>query len=486
MSWVPKKTVKRPGFTLLEVTIAIALIALIVTTSIIAFAGTVDSSFKLRDYSDKSFLTQKAMEERISQVKREGGAETAEKTLFGKDVEAFLVSEQMEGTDKVLTALVVLDKAPEPRLPEVIKVINKGKEYLYLDEVAGHMEYQISGPTDDLSLWYTQWFIADPYLMDGGVQRDFSMPLEFSYGDGSTTSEDLYPTYPNHFTGTRIVGNQMIVTDADLGRHLVYHVQPVGHYGITGAGNQSALIYTMGVPVVNGLQHHIDINFFAKSNGENLLLGDDYAVTGVENISDMRRRADIRLQNASSKPHIKTVTKYRMVLDEGRLERIQKRLRLENAYSPLTDTSNEMTLSMNIFYQGQDAVLFEQDYSQWSPYRCWDIRITDHKVIMKLPESSSGQAQVVYESQALTLGHMHTISFAVASGDSNFQLRVDGVEAERIVASDFKPYCRTRGKRIGGAGDLELTEVVYYNRVLTATELDQVDKYMRDKYRCDG
>ncbi len=493
MSWVPEKMVKRPGFTLLEVTIAVALIALILVTSIIAFAGTVDSSFKMREYSQKAFLNQKAMEEEITRIKQEGSPQTLTVSLFNKEVQAFPVSQEMEGTDKKLMSLVVLDRAPEPLLPEVVKVINRGKEYVYLDELAGPMDYQITGPTNDLSLWYTQWFIADPYLMDEGLQRDFSMPLEFVYGDGATTSEDLYPTYPNHFTGTRILGSQMALTEEDLGRHLVYHVQPVGHYGITGKANQSALIYAMGVPVVNGLRHHIDINFFAKPNGENLLLGEENAVTDLTSISDMRNRTagnkptSISLMNVSGQSRIKSVTKYRMLMDGGRLERIQKRLRLKHYYFPLSDSANRMTLSMNIFYQGQDATLFEQYGSgnQQSSLR-WDLKIMGHKVTMRLPQSSGGQTQVVYVSDDLTQGEMHTITFKVASGERGFQLLVDGVQAELKVNTSYTPAFTTGVKRIGGTGDLELTELVYYNRVLTASEFDQVDTYMRDKYRHSG
>lgn len=487
MSWAPRKNAKKPGFTLLEVTIAITLVAVIVMVTVVAFAGTVDSSFKLREYSDKSFINLKAMEEEISEVKRNGGGQTAHVTLFGKEVEAFLVSHQMEGTEKYLSSLVVLDRAPEPQLPEVVKVINRGKEYVYLDEIAGPMDYEISGPTDDLSLWYTQWFIADPYLLDEGIQRDFSMPLEFSYGDGASTSEDLYPTYPNHFTGTRILGNQISLTEKDLGRHLVYHVQPVGHYGITGRANQSALIYAMGVPVVDKLHHHIDINFFAKANGENLLLGDDQAETNVAAISDMRDRVNnkpssIPLQNIAYQTPIRSVTKYRMLLDGGRLERIQKRLRLKNAYFSLSDDSNKFSVSMNIFYGGQDAILF-QHYPKWYPSLVWDVRISNGRVIMQLPPSSSGQAQPVYVSHELSEDQMHTVTFTAVSGDRNFLLRVDGIEAERQVPSTFTPSFSSGSKRVGGTGDLELTELVYYKQPLTATDLGRLDQYMRDKFR---
>ncbi len=489
MSWVPRKCAKKPGFTLLEVTIAIVLIAMILVITIIAFAGTVDSSFWLRDYSQKSFLNQQAMEERITEVKHNGGEEVSYGTLFGKTVEGYLVSEVMEGTAKHLKTFVILDSAPELLLPNVDVVTNSGKPYLYLNESTGPMDNTISGPTDDLSLWYTQWFVADPYLMtdeNGKLQRDFSIPLMFSYGGGMTSTEDLYPTYPNHFAGTRIVGDRLTVTEAYLGRHLVYHVQPVSYYGITGPGNQSSYIYAMGVPVTAGLKYHIDMNFFGKSDGTNLAL--DEVVNNVSSIQDLynegsnTRPANVTISTQGSNP-VRSVSKKILNLDDGKLQRNQKILRLRNAYVNLSSL-NAVTVFMNFYYSGQEGILFGEVPVTSGTQNRWRVNISsDDKVQMWLTSSNRQAVRLVFESEPLAKGTVHNVSFIVQGGACN--MKVDGEAATQVI-SNFSATSTNQTKRIGGTGDIQLTEVLVYNTALDELNFSKVERYMLNKNRADN
>lgn len=492
MSWVPRKSVKRPGFTLLEVTIAVVLIAMILVITIIAFAGTVDSSFWLRDYSQKSFLNQQAMEERITEVKHNGGDEVSY-VLFGKTVEGYLVSEAMEGTAKHLKTFVIRDSAPELLLPNVDVVTNKGKPYLYLNEMTGPMDYTISGPADDLSLWYTQWFVAEPYLMGWDlnhgrmVQRDFSIPLMFHYGGGITSTEDLYPTYPNHFTGTGIVGDRLTVTEKYLGRHIVYHVQPVGHYGITGLGNQSDYIYAMGVPVLSGLKHHFDMNFVGRPDGTNLELDETLNVDKVQDLyngGSNTRPANITISNDGSNP-VKSVSKVIMELDDGKLERNQKILRLKNAHVPLGATDN-VTLFMNILYEGDSSGLLflqKQEKNSYTATRC-EVGIEDSKIQMRLLTTDGLQS--VYESEPLVENTMYTVSFAVTGGGADHFLRVDGIDAGELEHSDISMGQTVSSAQMGGTGDIQLTEVLVYNTALDELKFSRVERYMLNKNRADN
>lgn len=493
MSWVPKSKVKRPGFTLLEVTIAIVLIAMILVTSIVAFAGTVDSSLKLRTYGQNVFLNQEVMEERITEVKQNGGGDVAYETLFGKSVKGYLISEQMEGTTKYLKTFVIEDTAPELRLPNVDLVINRGNPYAYRGERVGPMDYTISGQTDDLSLWYTEWFVANASMKVGEVQKDFSIPTMFNYADGATTTEDLYPTYPNHFSRTRLVNSEITVSDDFLGRHLVYLVQPVGHYGILGVGNQSTYLYVMGVPVTSGLKHHFDMNFLSKADGSNLGLGEDVNVTTVDdmyNEGSLTRPKKITITTEGS-GSIRSVSKRLLSLEEGTRERNQKFLRLKNAYADLSK-ADQVTVSVNLYHEtGSQGLLFTRDvttgggwwWQQPVTTKSWEVKITDEgRVQMWLYGDSS--LQLVYESEPLEEEQMHNISFTVASGKGNHQLRVDGEEVE-AVREDFDARIQSSGNaiRLGGSGDRQLTEMVLYNRVLTENEFDSLEQYMLDKFQ---
>lgn len=480
MLWVPKTPWKRRGFTLLEVTIAIVLIAMILVTSIVAFAGTVDSSFKLRKYGHDTFLNQQSMEERITDAKKNGGEEAYVGTLFGKTVDGYLISEQMNGSGKHLQTFVIPDGAPSLRLPNVDVVINRGKPYVYLGEQAGSMDYNISGPTDDLSLWYTQWFIADRYMIDGSLQKDFSIPHKFSYGGGATATEDYYPTYPNHFTGTRIVGDRITMIEDYLGRHLVYHVQPVGHYGITGDGNQSTFIYVMGVPVTSGLRNHIDLNFYAKSGDINLALGETVTVSSIAdmyNSGSTTRPANLTINNAGTR----TISKKVLLLDNDKLERNQKMLRLRNTYISIGNM-NTVSVSMNFYYSGQQGILFtEQPVTSGTDNR-WRVSISnDDRVELWLAPSSTGAVQKVFESEPLEKDTMHNATFVVQSG-RDLKLTVDGEDAIQLVPN-FGAYSTSRAMRIGGNGEIEVTEVLVYGRALNSTEFAKVEKYMLDKNR---
>lgn len=484
MLWVPRTSSKKRGFTLLEVTIAIVLIAMILVTSIVAFGSTVNSSFRLRKYGHDTFLNQQAMEERITDAKKNGGEDVYVGNLFGKSVEGYLISEQMNGNSKHLKTFVIPDGAPSLRLPNVDVVINRGKPYVYLGEQAGSMDYNISGPTDDLSLWYTQWFIADPYMMDGSLQKDFSIPQKFSYGGGATATEDYYPTYPNHFTQTRIVGDRITMIDEYLGRHLVYHVQPVGHYGITGDGNQSTFIYVMGVPVTSGLRYHFDLNFFSKTGGMNLALGENVNITQIEDMynngSTSTRPVNVSVTNLVSSG-IRSVSKKVLLLDDGKLERNQKILRLRNSYVNLT-SMNTVSVSMNFYYSGQQGILFtEQPVTSGTDNR-WRVSISsDDRVELWLAPSSSGAVQKVFESEPLEKDTMHNATFVVQSG-RDLKLTVDGDAATQLIPN-FSAYSTSRAMRIGGNGEIEVTEVLVYGRALNSTEFAKVEKYMLDKNR---
>lgn len=481
MSWGPRKLTKRPGFTLLEVTIAIVLIAMILVTTIMAFGGTVNNTFWLRKYSQNSFLNQQAMEERITEVKQKGG-DLSYGSLFGKTVEGYLIAEAMEGTGKELKTFVVQDQTPELLLPNVDVVVNRGQPYLYLNETAGPMDYYISGPTDDLSLWYTQWFAADRYLVEDGIQRDFSMPLLFSYDGGATSTEDLYPTYPNHFSPTRIVGDRLTVGNDYLNRHLVYHVQPVGNYGITGLGNQSTYIYVMGVPVMAGLRYHFDMNFFAKTDGSNVGLGEIVNVTSIQDLynggNDKRPQAiTVSTQGSNS---IRRVSKQILLLDQGRLERNQKLLRLNNAYADLT-SSSAVTVFMNFYYEGSQGILFGEVPVTSGTQNRWSVRIAeDGRIQLWLTTGSWTAVSKVFESEPLAMDTMHNVSLIVQGGAC--RLRVDGEEATQLIPN-FSAYSTSRVKRIGGTGEIQLAEALVYHAVLNETNFFRVEQYMLDKNR---
>ncbi len=483
MLWVPKTPSKKRGFTLLEVTIAIVLIAMILVTSIVAFAGTVDSSFKLRKYGQDAFLDQQAMEERITNAKKSGGEDSYSGVLFGKTVDGYVISEKMDGTTKHLKTFVIPDGSPELRLPIVDGVVNDGKPYMYLGESTGPMRYSFHGPVDDLSLWYTQWFLADSYLMQGGRQVDFSIPKKFAYGDGSTVEEDVYPTYPNHFSQTRIVGDRITAIESYLGRHMVYHVQPVGHYGITGDGNQSSYVYIMGVPVISGLRYHIDMNFFAKTSGYNLALGETENVTKVQdmyNNANASRPVDLSITTYGS-GSARSVSKKVLLLDDDKLERNQKLLRLKNAYVGLA-SMNSISVSMNFYYSGQEGTLFREQAVTSGTDSRWKLIISsDDRVELWLTTANNRPVELVFQSESLEKDTMHNATFVVQSGQ-DIRLTVDGADATQLIPN-YKTYSANRAKWIGGTGEIELTEVVIYTRALSSTEFSKVEKYMLDKNR---
>lgn len=489
MSWDRRPLRQRPGFTLIEIIIAMVSISMIVTTVVVAFAGTIQNSIDLREYSHESYRVQEVMENRISHTRQEGDpANPMTLSVFGKQVSGYLVRENFTGTAKHLDCFVIQETPQEINLPTVTKVESSGRTYGYIGQEAGPVSYEYTGSVADLSLWYTQWFVADEYIEQNNVQHDYSIPLQYTYESQSDMEEDIYPTYPNSFRGTRVVNNRITLSSDYLGRHLVYHVQPVGNYGVLGKGAQSSLFYVMGVPSINGLEHHLDFNFFPQVDQKNLLMLEPKAVTSLR---DVYRESNLAIKFLPA-PLVgeANITKHNLLLDEDRVVRNQKILRLKDAAVPLSMAAGNQTSGfINLYYQSNSqGVLFAQNPPRTNTvFDNWQLKLTaEGKVQLLLPGRKGSQrvaAEVVYESDALAPDTMHTIAFVVKNG-TDYKLYVDGVSAQHKADANFRAETSALNKEFGGQGDVLYSEILVYGTAVDNARFQSIQEYMikKNKY----
>jgi hypothetical protein len=214
-------------------------------------------------------------------------------------------------------------------------------------------------------------------------------------------------------------------------------------------------------------------------------------IVNVDKVQDMynggsnTRPANIMISNDGS-DSVKSVSKEIMELDDGKLERNQKILRLKNAHVTL-GAANNVTLFMNIFYEEDlDALLFLQKQGKGSTVTRCEVRIEDGKVLMRLLTTDGLQS--VYESEPLLENTMYTVSFAVTRDEEGHFLhflRVDGIDAGELEHSDISMAQTVSSMQMGGTGDIQLTEVLVYT-ALDELNFSRVERYMLDKNRADN
>ncbi len=481
------KTIKK-GFSLVEVTIAMVLVSVVLLALLAGFGNANRNIFNLRAFAVDSYDSQKAMEEMIYEAKDTGtvGVLTT-KNIFGRSVDGYLIEDTFaHNASKKYSAFVVPGKSSAINLPTVDSITNEGLPYIYLGEQTGPIKHSFTGSTSYLSSWAFQWCVANRYEVDSsGVQNHFSTPLMYDYYDGVHEDENPMPQFPIDYSGIDKYNTKITATADLLGKHIVYKIQPIGLFGVAGDAKASDPVYVMGVPVLTNLLVHYDPNFL-KNGDYAYKLGESFNLTRLYDMYHRGNNTAVQVADGFATGSVDG-KKDSLTYNGGIAQRTQQFYNFNDAYIDLPSTGANYTVYLNfqVNSSAPTGVLLEQ--TSIIGTNNFVLKITPDRKLQLIcdgEDAATGTPYtnlVVYESAPLSTSAsgqpLHTIALSIKP--NSVRLRLDSSEmtfADGVPAT-FLPQIVNADKRLGGAGHVEIAELLLYNLNYDAS----VEKFLYDK-----
>lgn len=443
---------KNKGSSLLEIMIAVAIIGIIVAAFLPSVGNYFSKIIEAKYITEDDFTAQKAIENEIQNIKNQLEANTTPTNKQNYTLFTGTYRRTVSGYPRTYTSsdgnslftIVADNRIPEFKVATITSSIIKlwvGVEIPYAYATTPSLSIKsttvLSDPENvnltNISRWYVsrEGFNINP--------AETATPLEIEIGT-------VYPSFPDDYMIIPAAkGTDLTTISAGYaGRFIVYTVTPASTSGKMGKTFTSNPVYISGLPVISGLKLNLDGSKIANNDTTN------------------------SVRKSGSSLYVK---KWIDVSNNG-------------IYASQTTTNRQPLLIREEF--GNFLSQYGSVYSTYAKFLRFDgsndymrtqntgMRATTQFTFFIVRRSSNA---------SLGLGDNQWHVIAGINGISTYQID-NGSTANGILSGITVTSSGSNNSyiTIGNVSE-DVAELVVYNRILTASETDQVNRYLLDKYK---
>ena len=484
------------GLTLIEIIISIALLGIISIT----FLSSISSYFSMlsntKNITQDVFAAQKTIEDEIEAVKNEvnaGGAPSGPQTytLFtGADqraVTAYPREVVISNNRKIFTIVAdtrmpefIVPVASDPGLTPRINDVVVAHSYA-LEPNTSMKVTSVVNPNGVFLLNKHEWFVSS---------AGFNIPM-VKNPDNLDEDNDLgrlYPLFPEDYVPVPIKSesNQLNVSsiNADMiknypGRHIIYTISPFAVSGKKGATVFSNPVFLSGLPILNGLKLHLDASFVSKENTEGHVRVVSPDEIYAKQWPDLSRNGNNAEQNhSSSQPRLGEV-----IYDANQwgksLSGILGTSMDIGSFTPSTTSQLSVVVAAKVKQNHANGGL-EPINPIIKGGETWGFGWTDTGSLGYYIKSEDIAIDNYYATQYKTPDDKwHVFTGILTTNDLKF--RIDGHDVSVSLDSSLSTI-NTDSITINWHPNLEIGEVLIYDRDISGDDLDDIENYLYDKY----
>ncbi|TCT16901.1 prepilin-type N-terminal cleavage/methylation domain-containing protein [Natranaerovirga pectinivora] len=473
----------KKGFTLIEIIIGLAIIGIIAISIIASFSNMYVMTSATKNFTDEVFQSQQEIELQMQEVKNQvilGSTPAGQQsyiifqgTPYQRSVKGY-PREVYVGSSGMIYTIVADTRMPEF---EVATISNVGIDLRSGSNIISHA--YISTPS--LNIRSSTPVITDPNnvnlmnLHKWYVSRaGFNIPMIENPEEPEIGVK--YPRYPNDYI---IIPNETLsnlnnIHSSYRGRHIIYTITPAAKSGKMGVTIPSNPVFISGLPITEGLVLHLDASYINKEDTNQVRTinsNEIYAKRWLD-LSSSKRDA-IQNQNVSQPQLVEL--EYSANQWGKSLRGYQGVTMSTGLFSPNNTTNLSVIVSAKIQENHSGSphnLIINGGSGSWgfgwndSGSLCYYLRnaINDH----------------YYASQSKTPDHDWHVFTGIIT-QNNIIFRIDGNEV--VVPRQLPVSSINIGPvRINWHSQLEIGEIIIYNRDISGQDLETVENYLYNKY----
>jgi len=461
----------KKGLTLIEVVLSMFIIGLIATAFIPSLFSNFSMLFRTREITKNIFEAKQDLERSIELVKNgdylSDGNKFQSKTfkLFEKEIEGVLINQPISGEKKIVAFVPIISEdiqeivIKEPRVEAgTVGISPLGPIYGFKEEsLKGSRGKLDERSRDYYNLSIFNWYVSKPGF-EGFIPGTVNNVNEGYFGT-------RYPQWPHDYVKVKtsynvvdILYNLKEYVEDYQGRHIIFSEIPVSRIGKYGTEEPSQPVYLIGLPVLDSLSLHLDVDTIQEEiNDEKLLYWSDI-----------------------SKDGIKTNEKINIKYDED--------------LGKFAEINNKVTISENL-QLGEDITIFivfnntslEVDKSIMDSNPGWKINLNERKVEFILGQ---GERQIKLASDTTLDNNKHILVGQISkrtNGEVKLEVKLFVDNEEKTFTGDTDIF--NSSPSVLSIGDdkskLNLYEIIIYNSALSEEDINSVRKYLARKHRIE-
>ena len=466
----------KKGLTLIEVVLSMFIIGLIATAFIPSLFSNFSMLFRTREITKNIFEAKQDLERSIELVKNgdylsDGNKFQSETfNLFGKEIEGVLINQPISGEKKIVAFVPIISEdiqeivIKEPRVEAgTVGISPLGPIYGFKEEsLKGSRGKLDEGSRDYYNLSIFNWYVSKPGF-EGFIPGTVNNVNEGYFGT-------RYPQWPHDYvkvkTSYNVVDNlnnlKEYVEDYQ-GRHIIFSEIPVSRIGKYGTEEPSQPVYLIGLPVLNSLSLHLDVD------------------TIQEEINTKEEKK--LFWSDVSKHDLKTNVEVKLKYDEdlGKFIEIEELVTIpEPRSSELLPLGKDITFFI-VF--NNTSLEMDKRESIMDSNLGWKINLNERKVEFILGQ---GERQIKLASDTTLDNNKHILAGQISKKTNGVvKLFVDNEEKTFTGDTDIfnsSPSVLSIGD---DNSELNLYEIIIYNSALSEEEINSVRNYLARKHRIE-
>lgn len=490
-----KQLQRRQGFTLVEVIVSLVILSVITISLLSFFASGYSNTLLLRNQNDENFEVQAYFEEEMAKAKKSGANGTDELTFVyrvgnGSPKEITVVGKHLTyPTEKAVrkTQLFVSNQREAVLdLPTDLKASiagNPAPTYLYLgDKVPAGTVSRTGTAVDNVKVELREsWLLSHRSIGDNNLVPVGTLVAS---GNEEGLSTVVLPTMSNttrdvkELSSTNYPSSGFTVTNEMRGKYLTFGGRAVSTLGRVGSYVTAQPIWIMGVPIVNGLSVHTDVDL-ATTKAKGPIPSDGEAYTDIE-VKDYRNNVtftgNIPIQSIVDQK----IGQPRQFITFNGDEMYFSKRNLEAS-----------TTSVRIGNQPQSGQLLKYEVGSLK----WVVNLTEGGAItVDVTDdtliNSSGSRETTVTNLDYSKDHSIHVRTSKLSGQEVLKVEVflDGsvIHSENLslrgLIGNSSVTHPASSARIYFGGKTYINELAMYTRALSDTELTTLTTYFSRKY----
>lgn len=491
-----KQLQRRQGFTLVEVIVSLVILS-IITISLLSFFGSgYFNALSLRNKNDENFEMQAYFEEEMAKAKKSGANGTDEETFvyrIGDSIpkEITVVGKHLTySTEKAKrkTQLFVSNQREAViDLPTDLKASiagNPAPTYLYLgDKVPAGTVSRTGTTVDDIKIELREsWLLSHRSIGDKSLVPVGTLVAS---GNAEGLTKVVMPTMSNttrdvkELSSTNYPSSGFTVTDEMRGRYVTFGGRAVSTLGRVGSYVTAQPIWIMGLPIVNGLSVHTDVDL-ATTTAKGPIPSDGDAHTNIE-VKDYRNNT-VFLGNIP----------IRSIIDEtiGQPRQFITFNGDEMYFSGRNLEASTTSVRIGNLRQSGQLLKYEVGSLKWvvnlTEGGAITVDVTDDTFI-----NSSGSRTTTVTNLDYSKDHSIHVRTSKLSGQEVLKVEVfldgsvihsENLSLKGLIGTDTEVTHPASSARIYFGGKTYINELAMYTRALSDRELTTLTTYFSRKY----
>lgn len=473
----------KKGFTLIEIIIAMAILGIVAVSVLAGFSNFYSMMVATKNFTEEAFQAQQNIELQIQEIKNQvlaGNTPLGRQsyTLFEGTANQRTVQgyprAALIGSSGVIHTIVADFRMP---VFQVATISNVGIDLWRGSSKVSHAY----ASTPSLNIRSRTPVITDPNnvnlmnLHKWYVSREgFNIPMIENPEEPEIGVK--YPRFPDDYIiiPNEISSNLNNILSSYRGRHILYTITPAAKSGKMGATVPSNPIFISGLPIINGLMLHLDASYINKedSNQVRVITPDEVfskkwldlspsSHDAVQNLNDSQPRLKELEYNANQWGK-SLIGNYGASMSTG-------------SFSPNNTTNLSVVISAKI----------KQNHGG-SPHNLiidggsgsWGFGWADSGSLSYYLRNETGDDY--YATQSKIPDYDWHVFTGIITEDS-LTFRIDGNEVVIPIDSSVSPI-NIGPVKINWYSQLEIGEILIYDRDISGQDLESVEEYLYNKY----